>query len=122
MHKTSFKIERLYNRIDSLSKRISWGEADKVGIMVFKPYDDSKNRFDKRFFETEMIVEFENMKVPIPMGYDSILKILYGDYHNFPPLEERGNWHHFEFAPDIPYYDYLDYTRLDNNGHIDDSI
>ena len=52
---------------------------------------------------------FENMMVPVPRAYDTVLTRIYGDYMSFPPPEQRGKWHEgqIHFEPDIPYKDYL---------------
>ena len=45
-------------------------------------------------FKEFKIVEFENLKVKIPVGYDSILTNMYGDYLKLPPKEKQVS-HHF---------------------------
>ena len=53
-------------------------------------------------------VNFYGHKIMIPRNYDSILKVTYGDYIKFPPVEERGTWHNSViFDPDKPYTEYL---------------
>ena len=42
----------------------------------------------------------------IPKGYDSCLKITYGDYMKLPPVDKRN--HHSDviyYNPDLPYSD-----------------
>ncbi len=36
---------------------------------------------------------FESYHLPIPIGYDNVLKTIFGEYTKLPPLEERGGWH-----------------------------
>ena len=51
---------------------------------------------------------FEGFKFPIPAGYDNILKTIYGDYMQFPPIEERGTWHSdYLIDPDKSYKEYF---------------
>ncbi|MFG6394909.1 MAG: LicD family protein [Lachnospiraceae bacterium] len=52
---------------------------------------------------------FENIKVPVPSGYDVILKHMYGNYMEFPPIEKRGIWHNevLFLEPDLPYKEYI---------------
>ncbi len=61
--------------------------------------------------DLEEIIEvpFENILIPIPKNYDSVLKHMYGNYMEYPPIEKRGTWHlgQLLFDPDIPYKDYL---------------
>lgn len=44
--------------------------------------------------DTLIPTSFEDMSVPIPTGYDAILRLKYGDYMTLPPEEERVG-HHF---------------------------
>jgi len=63
---------------------------------------------NKKWFETTEIVDFENQKIKIPTGYDSLLKLLYGDYMKYPPLEKRGTWHSGAIIdPEKPFTEYL---------------
>ena len=49
---------------------------------------------------------FENMMLPVPVGYHEILTTEYGDYMKFPPIEKRKAKHDMVFEPDIPYKEY----------------
>lgn len=52
---------------------------------------------------------FENLLVPVPADFDMVLTAIYGDYHKFPPKEERGAWHEGKifFDPEKPYVSYV---------------
>lgn len=53
--------------------------------------------------------EFEGITVKIPVGYDEILSIMYGEYMKLPSVENRGVRHHdIIFDPDRPYTYYMD--------------
>jgi lipopolysaccharide cholinephosphotransferase len=53
-------------------------------------------------------MEFEGMEVMAPSGYEHLLRVWFGDYTQFPPMEKRGVWHAGTvFDADIPYKDYL---------------
>ena len=49
---------------------------------------------------------FETITIPVPSGYDHLLKQIYGDYMQFPPIEKRQGKHDVIFEPDIPYKKY----------------
>ena len=49
-------------------------------------------RYKEDFTET-VLFPFEDTMLPIPKGYDSYLKRLYGDYMSIPPLESINNPH-----------------------------
>lgn len=40
-------------------------------------------------------VEFENKKFPAPIGYDTYLRSLYGDYEKDPPIDKQKTHHKF---------------------------
>lgn len=64
--------------------------------MIFK-------KLPKEWFETEDIV-FEDTKIRIPKGFDSYMKILYGNYMELPPEKERRVKHHtVKIDVDNPY-------------------
>ena len=54
--------------------------------MIFKP-------MPAEWFKTKE-VSFEDTTIQIPVGYDSYLRILYGDYMQLPPIHDRIVKHH----------------------------
>lgn len=40
-------------------------------------------------FDTAVMVDFEDTKLPIPVGYDVYLRTAFGDYMQLPPVEKR---------------------------------
>ena len=82
-------------------------EYDKRIVAVFTGYKCEKMIFDAEDFASTVFHDFEGFSVPIPVGYDHVLKVTYGDYMKFPPTEERG-MRHIEFGmdPDKCYKDY----------------
>ena len=49
--------------------------------------------YEKEWFASPIMVKFENLEVPIPNGYDIILRLIYGDYMTLPPESERVSTH-----------------------------
>ena len=45
--------------------------------------------FKKEWFDDVLYVDFEGYKMPIPIGYDEVLKSEFGDYMQLPKLEDR---------------------------------
>ena len=45
------------------------------------------------WFDSTQIHIFEVVDIPIPQGFDLILKTIYGNYMEFPPVDQRGSWH-----------------------------
>lgn len=104
-----FDYKKNYEHINKIASKIKWNDTDKVGCAVFPPFVSRHAGFNKTYFENTEYLLFENMAVPVPSEYDKLLKVIYGDYMSFPPIEKRGKWHNFEFEPDIAYKDFLKY-------------
>ena len=50
----------------------------------------------KSNYSDVIYMPFENIVVPVPIGYDNYLTSVYGDYMELPPLEKRISHHKFE--------------------------
>lgn len=61
-------------------------------------------------YSSVLYADFEGYKMPIPVGYDEILKAYYGDYMQLPPEDKR-----FSDIVNIVFYD-LDHSYLDYKG------
>ena len=90
-------------RIHRIAKKTKYDNADKVGFIVITPYSIARTSFKRNDWNGAIWMPFENIKVPAPEGFDNILRTGYGDYMKFPPVEDRGKWHTYEFDPDTPY-------------------
>lgn len=55
-----------------------------------------KNEYPKECFERAIRKEFEGHMLPIPVGYDTYLKMAFGDYMQLPPEEKRVCHHEYE--------------------------
>lgn len=62
----------------------------------------------KEWFTSVKKVQFENIHIQIPCGYDGFLTATFGDYMKYPPVDQRGEWHAgLTIDPERPYTDYL---------------
>lgn len=59
-------------------------------VWAFEP---EKGVFQKKLFESTKYVQFGHRYLPIPMGYNEILKSIYGDYMTLPPENKRKSTH-----------------------------
>ena len=86
-------------------------KAKYVGLdyMTFCAASRRRYRVERRFFDETIWMDFETLKVPAPAQYDDLLRSMYGNYHAYPPISERGVWHdgEIEFDPEKPYCEYL---------------
>lgn len=48
-----------------------------------------KSVYPRKYFLTQIQAPFEGKYYPIPAGYDRLLRILYGNYRQLPPAEQR---------------------------------
>ena len=53
-----------------------------------------KSIYERSWFDETVRMKFEDMEVPVPVGYDAFLRSDYGDYMQLPPESERVG-HHF---------------------------
>ncbi len=63
--------------------------------------------FESEDFTSSIPMKFEWLTVPVPKGYDSILKLQYDDYNALPSPEKRNPHHTGIIDPYIPYKNYL---------------
>jgi lipopolysaccharide cholinephosphotransferase len=64
--------------------------------------------FDERNYHSFITMDFEWMKIPIPVGYNNLLTTEYGQhYMEFPSLNERKPKHQGIIDPFKPYVEYV---------------
>ena len=88
--------------------------AENFG-MVTHPRNFIKKYFAKKEDLDELIeMDFETIKIPVPKNYDVILRNMYGNYMQYPPIEVRGKWHNemIEFDPYMSYKEYIEKNYL----------
>ena len=88
----SFKKAR-QQYIDFLQSYNS-SECKNVGVPTIMYRE--KTLMDRRWFERFEDHPFENITVRIPCEYDKILRAIYGDYMQLPPVEKRVSHHNFK--------------------------
>ena len=64
----------------------------------------------KEDFAKTIDMPFENITIPVPVGYDRILRTEFGNYMEFPPVDKREGKHDVVYEPDIPYKEYCSRT------------
>lgn len=52
-----------------------------------------KKKYPKHIFDSAVLKEFEGRQMPIPVGYDTYLRIAFGDYMQMPPVEKQKAHH-----------------------------
>lgn len=106
-----FKIDykKVYNRAERSNRKYMW---DKYDYVTFRALADPLTKkihrvmWHKEDFEKTVDMPFENITIPVPVGYDRILTQLYGNYMEFPPMDKRQGKHDMVYVPDVPYKEY----------------
>lgn len=60
---------------------MSYGEADGDELVMYLTYiGNPRYRFAKELFYDVAVMPYEGLGVPVPIGYDQVLRNIYGDY------------------------------------------
>ena len=88
---------QLYTLGEEMFSMFDRKQAKYAALMGYWLKDES-HRYDLGWYEHTVMLPFENIKIPVPAGYDSALKTEYGDYmkivrtggaHNYPRYGEQ---------------------------------
>lgn len=99
------------DRINFLAKQF-YGDpaADRLCAAVLTTYAYEKVAFPSCWFEDTKEISFEGgcARMTIPLQYEKILKMNYGDWHQYPPQNQQGTWHSgIVVDTDLPYTEYI---------------
>ena len=92
-----------YEEIQKLANPRENVNSDVVSTFVNTVYSFDRSMWKKEDFSSLIEWDFEGLRTYIPIGYDRILTTIYGNYHSFPSVEERGQHGNTRFYPDVPY-------------------
>ncbi|MBQ4155530.1 MAG: LicD family protein [Clostridia bacterium] len=81
--KSRYKVWRL------AEKRMSRFKKGEKLTELCSWYQYMKNEYDTKWFSEVVYLDFENAKIPAPIGYDEYLKMAFGDYMTPPPENEQ---------------------------------
>lgn len=87
----SLRIQ-IYMLADQICGSYQEEESQYLASMALRTLSDYK--VPKEYYADAIRVPFENMEIPVPIGYDGILKIKYGDY--MKPVRDGGS-HEYPF-------------------------
>ncbi|WP_288162054.1 LicD family protein [Dubosiella newyorkensis] len=83
----------LMNKLEKLSHKYDYKTSNFVGCVTWLS-GGKKDIFQKKYFTKTIKKKFENYYFNVPNGYEIILKQIYGNYHELPPMNQRVG-HHF---------------------------
>ena len=61
---------------------------------AYYPFDQIHFIYDKKWFDHAVAVDYEGYQFDVPVGYDHVLKTMFGDYMQLPPKDKRVPEHY----------------------------
>ena len=89
-----FSAHQIARWMDNEARKYAFGSLPTAGVIA-NPYGPGE-MVNKSVFEHDIYQEFEGCKYRIPIGYDTWLRSIYGDYMQLPPVEHRVAHHTFD--------------------------
>lgn len=106
--KTRFKIWRFAEKNMTKYKIC---DCNAITEICAGPYY-MKNKYPKECFSKAIFLDFEDTKMPVPIGYDTYLRIAFGDYMQFPPIEKQVPSHDaIVIDTEKPYTEYTTFAK-----------
>lgn len=87
------KISKLLTKNDVLAKKYDYSKYDTIGCLA---WESRKRIYYKSDFGDGLLMKFNNEDFCVPIEYDKILKMLYGNYMELPPESEQIAHHFYE--------------------------
>ena len=84
--------KKIIKESEQLHKEFPYETCDYVGCIEFC-WCAKSHRFNKEAFSDFTFLEFCGHKFKAPIGYDEVLRNLYGDYMQLPPEKDRVPLH-----------------------------
>lgn len=89
-----FSVRKAAKYVDKSMQIIKSSNSDKVAIYS---YGVDSLYYNSEWFKYPILMEFEGKMLPVPNGYDDVLKFCYGDYQQLPPSDKRKPVHGSNF-------------------------
>lgn len=104
----------------NIKKYLSWiKKCSKIKGNYYISYEGGYGlgeMMNKEWFKESIKVPFEDTFINLPIGYDGILKGLYGEYMSFPPKEKQKSIHGRYFLDLSQRYTLSEVTKIIKNG------
>ncbi len=84
--------KNIMKKIAKINKKFSYESCKYIGA-TDSLYNSINNRNPKEWYNDTVNMEFEGCEFKAPVGYDEILKKMYGDYMALPPKEKQVTHH-----------------------------
>ena len=80
----------------------NFSHTEYVGKIRFQTINPSGQRHRVENFDDTVYLPFEKIELPAPVGYDNVLKDIYGDWHKQIITHTHSN----EWSADVPFEEY----------------
>lgn len=90
--KLFIRYDSVYKKLNCLALKYANQETVFVGNVVASSSPD-KHIFRREYFSKQLDWDFEDCKLKIPVSYDAVLRLIYGDYMTPPPENKRTASH-----------------------------
>lgn len=90
-----FSVHTILKKIDQISRQCPFGSTPKAGCICDSVVGE-RAMVDTEVFSSSIMHDFEGYQFKIPIGYDTWLRKIYGDYMQLPPEDKRKTHHVFE--------------------------
>ena len=81
--------------MDGLVQSYRTTESDELELVAFDIAKDVRYKYERSWYEESILTPFENIMIPIPVGYHGVLSALYGSDYMVPKRE--GGDHEYPF-------------------------
>lgn len=78
----------IWKRAEKRMARFSWEKCSEVTELIGSIHGMCLHH-PKKDFDNVVYKEFEGHQIPVMVGYDRYLKLIWGDYMQLPPVEKR---------------------------------
>lgn len=93
---SGIKLESIARKIVSLNASYADWPGEKCAANMTLLVYGGREVVDPEWLRDALDTPFEGRTYRIPAGYDSVLRKLYGNYMELPPVEKRVTHHHYK--------------------------
>lgn len=98
-------MNKLFQKYERVASRYKDSNGKYAGSIAFS-FENPRFIFERKWWESKVVlVDFEDIKVPVPENYDTLLKHSYGDY--MTPVQEPTNHGTLLYSIDMPYDEFI---------------
>ena len=84
-------IHRILRRLFTMRN----AQDNQYAVNLASYYDWRKQTVSRELYREAVLVDFEGYQLPVPVGYDELLRRIYGDYMQPPPEDKRAIKHNY---------------------------